>query len=871
MSHLEQGYVLRERLMPLIIRQLSENPSFPVTLRVIRILILVVRQHLSITQSECGIALGFVNHMLDPDAATTWRRALSMEMFQAIYSDPALVLEIYARFDEEQSEMSIVRDNLSAFVRLASEKPALIGVGNQSTAPAGKPIARDGPTEQVAVEAGGAAGVIGIVDISESNVPGISSQWSSLRTPCLDQFDKSEAPAIPETYIHSLVLTSVNSLTESLAKFVLPLTVYHESRSKRKARVQESARQESMDPSGLETPTQEQPKGRLTRSQSYKKRTVPINPLALDSHTSYPRIRTSAAMVSECWPAVLATCSTFLNAALDADYYRALVRSIQKFTQVAGLLRLSTPRDAFLTLLKKAAVPAHIFNAHAMPPSTVAPESSGVFGNARGLLSVDSLVSQASTLSSDKTHKSSSDTGPPSLNTRNLLCLRALLNLAIALGPTLDTSWTIVFEALQQADIIMATSTARGALSVNRPSLQVDGKNGNEPAPEQNLHSEVAAVHAAVSRLFESTIDFPNDSFVEVLVALSSLLHDRPISQGGLKVTASSQTPTLERRFSNFSGVPITAGAQARDYRSALARLGDLVTLNVERFASFDVTESGWAYLTQELITTSTNRSIASPIRVMAANILTRVAQDVLKTAAIEVLEVRQEVERRVLAALRSEIDSLYVEHDNTDPELGETDADVHATALDALKSILEHCGDTLTAGWDSALAIILSVFEDDEEPDETTEGTAESTAGPGSSKNRVPEFISLELGRSAFGALQLICTDFLNLVPDRCLVTLIDTLSRFCSQSEDLNISLTVSGICYRVHKILIGADRYVLLEYIRLPPWTYRRYIAGSHCSRSSGLGGCRRSDSGQSQPWFNDCIMALSSGAIDDHCYR
>ncbi|KAJ9647747.1 Endocytosis and vacuole integrity protein [Coniosporium tulheliwenetii] len=630
--------------------------------------------------------------------------------------------------------MSILRDNLSAFVRLASEKPALIGLGNQSTAPAGRPTARDAPAEQAAVEAGGVAGVIGTMDVSESNVPGISSQWSSLRTPCLDQFDKSEAPSIPETYIHSLVLTSVNGLTESLAKFVLPLTVHNESRSKKKARAQEPSRQESMDPSRHETSGQEQPKGRLTRSQSYKKRTVPINPLALDSHTSYPRIRSAAAMVSGCWPAILATCSTFLNAALDADYYRALVRSIQKFTQT------------------------------------------------------------------------SLDTGPPSLNTRNLLCLRALLNLAIALGPTLGTAWSIVFEALQQADIIMASSTARGAQLVNRAGGQADSKSGNELAPEQNLHTEVAAVHAAVSRLFESTVDFPSEAFVEVLMALSDLLHDRPTSQGGLKGAPPSQTPTLERRFSNFSGVPIAAGPQARDYRFALARLADLIALNVERFASCDATESGWAYLTQELIMTSTNRSLTAPIRVMAASILSQVAQDVLKTAATEVSELRQDVESRVLAALQSEIDSLYAEDGHTDVEQGEADPDVHATALSALKSILEQCGDTLTAGWSSIFAIILSVFEDDEGLEEIIEGTDNPANSPGSTKIHAPEFISLELGRSAFGALQLICTDFLSLVPGHCMVTLIDTLSRFCSQTEDLNISLTTVTFCWNTSDFLYG-----------------------------------------------------------------
>lgn len=794
MSHPEQGYLLREKLMPLIIRQLSESSNFSVVLRVIRILALVVRQHLSIAQSECGVALRLVNHMLDPDAAAAWKRALSMELFRAIYSEPSLVLEIYARFDEQQGEMSILRDNLSAFVRLASEKPTIIGLGNQSTAPAGRPTVRDVPAEQAAVEAGGVAGTIGTVDVSESKVPGISTQWSSLKTPCLDQLDKSDAPTLPETYIHSLVLTSINGLTESLAKFVLPLTVHHESKSKRKARAQEPTGQETIDLPRPEPTSQEQPRGRLTRSHSYRKRTVPINPLTLENHKFYPRIATSAAMASECWPAILATCSTFLNAALDADYYRGLVRSIQRFTQVAGLLRLSTPRDAFLTLLKKAAVPPHILNAHAASPSAPAPESSRVFGNARGLLSVDSLVSQASTLS-DKNSKASLDVS--SLNTRNLLCLRALLNIAIALGPTLDTAWSIVFETLQQADIIMATWNLKGAHWIHRPSGQAESKSGMDPMLDQNLHTEVAAVQGAVSRLFESTVDFPNDSFVQVLMALSTLLHDRTSPQTVQTPGAPPRTPTQERRFSNFSGVPITVETQARDYRFALARLGDLVAINVERLASFDASESGWALLTHELITIATNGSIASSVRVMAANILSRVAQDIIKTAPTDAPENRQDIEIRVLSALQDMIDHLYAESDDADFEQGEADTDVHSAALDALKSILEQCGDTLTAGWSSVLAIALSVFEKDEYPPEANEETTDSTDRNGPSKDHTPEFISLELGRSAFGAVQLICSDFLTCVPDYCMVTLIDILSRFCSQDEDLNVSLTVSGLC--------------------------------------------------------------------------
>jgi hypothetical protein len=53
---------------------------------------------------------------------------------------------------------------------------------------------------------------------------------------------------------------------------------------------------------------------------------------------------------------------------------------------------------------------------------------------------------------------------------------------------------------------------------------------------------------------------------------------------------------------------------------------------------------------------------------------------------------------------------------------------------------------------------------------------------------------ISPRLIRSAFNSLQLICSDFLSSLPNSCFLMLVDTLYNFCSQNDDLNISLTVS-----------------------------------------------------------------------------
>lgn len=49
---------------------------------------------------------------------------------------------------------------------------------------------------------------------------------------------------------------------------------------------------------------------------------------------------------------------------------------------------------------------------------------------------------------------------------------------------------------------------------------------------------------------------------------------------------------------------------------------------------------------------------------------------------------------------------------------------------------------------------------------------------------------------RIAFQCLQLVVTDFLPVMPWRCLPLCVNTAAKFGSQNQDLNISLTAVGL---------------------------------------------------------------------------
>jgi hypothetical protein len=782
-NHPELSHIIRTTLMPFLIKSFAEKRAFPVILRITRLMYLIVRNHIDLFPEQCEMVLESFNHVLDQgDGVLAWKRVICMEVWRGIFSDSRLLLQLYSRFDDKETGQPVIRTCMASFVRLASEKPSLIGLGQQSSIPVGNYFQRESGTDG-SNDPNSVARAEGTAGVSTAAVPGISQQWSSIRAPCIDQLDKAEPPSLPETYIYSLVLSCLNNLAESLAKFILPLTVHHSGKAKKRRGTVDDGPPSSPSPDSINH--EPEASAKLKRTQSYKKRTVPSNPLQLGNHPASQDVQIVAALIEECWPAILASCSTFFYASLDSEYYRALVRSYQKFAQVAGLLRMSTPRDAFLTTLGKAAVPPHVLAASFTSPQTPI-RSPSILGSAKELLSVESLVSQASTLLPDRGgRRGSLDTGEPTLSSRNLLCLRALLNLAIALGPTLESSWSIVFETLQQADKVMVASNVRPMSRDSRMGAQSTGQQGGDGGQNQVIISEINAVQAAASRLFDSTADFPNDSFVHVIRSLCRFLEPKQASKEAAILPPPSPGGP-HRRISSFSGISVKTDTTDKDFVFALAKLRELVSGNIERFISNPPSESGWDILTSAVTAVATQGDSPSTGRLLAAELLSRMARDTVTTTVEEDEELQNQVQCRTFSSLLMLCKGLGRTADTEyTPTTDETSDEVHAMVLETLRAILEQIGDSLTEGWTAVFDVVLSVF------------VPLSDRSDNGGADKLPlrsTLCSVSLGRSSFGSVQLICSDFLTCVPDSSLLTLVDTIFRFCSQNQDLNISLTVS-----------------------------------------------------------------------------
>ena len=779
-----------------------------------RLVQLILGNFLSVLASECEMVLSLLNHMLDPDAAILWKRALCLEVFRGIHNDSALVRNIYSLFDEQEEKRNIVRDHLATLVRLASEKPSVIGLGNQSAVPITKPPTRDGSGEEVAMQADGLIGSIGAaVSLTEPEAPGISTRWSSLRISCIDQLDKSEAPAIPAAYIYGLALTCINSFSEGLAKFLLPFTLPVEMKIKKKSRPLQKA-DESMEASATSENMAAPHTGRreLTRGQSIRRK-LPVNPLKLEDHAMYSEICTSGQMVENCWPAILAACSTFLNATLDSDYYHALIRSFQRFTQVAGLLDLSTPRDAFLTALGK----------HSLPSAGISSLTAGNTRNSSvvgGLESTDNpndddRVLSPSTSIPSLRKRSTVDLGAVLMSTRNLLCLRALLNLGIALGPVLKSSWLIILETLQQADLVLSYAEAgrRQASGQMKPGSATQ-TSSDGAIVGNDFSTEVAAVKTAAARMFEATSDLPDQAFVSILYCLCNLLQ--------ISISGTPETPpddllspqVLARkhhRLPSVRRISLDGALAIRGNVFVLTRLSEMVTHNIQRLTRGDTAQTGWDLLV-EVLTNLIGQPNSSPeFRIKATSVLSDLCLAVATSQNDSSPEEQDRIRKRGLIALLGGISGLSDAQQLNSRISQSCDFEIQRAIIKTLRLILEQCGESLVLGWDTVFAIIMSIFDS-------------SVSGYPDISDVKPSYVttSSKILRSSFGPLQLICSDFTSSVPHSCGLMLLETMYAFCSQQQDLNISLTVSLAVrtqYAETKDDV-ADHHIFPKRLRLPP---------------------------------------------------
>lgn len=193
--HEELAHLVRVKVTPLLLRAFSSNKDFSTIVRVSRIILLLIRTQLKILEIEAEVILSLLTHIITRDSnSVQWKKILALEIFKGLFSDFALVIEIFQTYDNVTDKKKIINDFLTVCSEVINEtwSKKLLNIND-------------------------------IVFVPKPEFS-LTSLNSCPKIQYIDSLDKAEAPSVPKTYILFLILSCSNQFSEGAGNYVLELS-----------------------------------------------------------------------------------------------------------------------------------------------------------------------------------------------------------------------------------------------------------------------------------------------------------------------------------------------------------------------------------------------------------------------------------------------------------------------------------------------------------------------------------------------------------------------------------------------------------------------------------------------------------------------
>uniref|UniRef100_A0A8C7PRI3 Protein MON2 homolog n=1 Tax=Oncorhynchus mykiss TaxID=8022 RepID=A0A8C7PRI3_ONCMY len=492
LQHQEFSFLLKERVCPLVIKLFSPNikfrqgnssaaspapvekPYFPICMRLLRVVSVLIKHFYSLLVTECEIFLSLLVKFLDGEKPQ-WLRAVAVESVHRLCVQPHLLRSFCLSYDMKQHSTKVFRDIVNALGSFIQSLFIVLNTGNPAGAAQGGPGAggQGGSlTTQAAFEYRGTW-----IPLMTVSVQG------SAKATYLEMLDKVEPPSIPEGYAMSVAFSALLDLVRGITSMI--------ERALAKEEEEAAVRREA-------------------------------NPDQNTQHDVLTSVSLSGAhlvweeMVSACWCGLLAALSLLLDASTDETATESILKAELTVAALCGRLGLVTPRDAFITAICKASLPPH----YAL---TV------LSSNTANLNKAYSIQGQSVQIisSSSESHQQVVAVGQPLsvqpqgtvvLTAKNIQCMRTLLNLAHCHGVVLGTSWQLVLATLQHLVWILGLKPGVGGAL--KPGRAVEGPS---TVLTTAVMTDLPVISNILSRLFESSQYLDDVSLHHLINALCSL------------------------------------------------------------------------------------------------------------------------------------------------------------------------------------------------------------------------------------------------------------------------------------------------------------------------------------------------------------
>ncbi|XP_070611694.1 protein MON2 homolog isoform X2 [Erythrolamprus reginae] len=771
LQHQEFSFLLKERVCPLVIKLFSPNikfrqgsgtssspapmekPYFPICMRLLRVVSVLIKQFYTLLVTECEIFLSLLVKFLDSDKPQ-WLRAVAAESIHRLCVQPQLLRSFCQSYDMKQHSTKVFRDIVNA---LGSFIQSLFLVPNLGSASAtinqtggNVPSATSAQSNPGMLGIGGGVTVLPAFEYRGTWIPilNISAQGSAKAT-YLEMLDKVEPPTIPEGYAMSVAFHCLLDLVRGITNMI----------EEELGHIETNSQVSTVD--AQSSPT----------ASSYHKDFHSVSDQT-DKDKDHRIVWEE--MVNACWCGLLAALSLLLDASTDEAATENILKAELTMAALCGKLSLVTSRDAFITAICKGSLPPH----YAL---TVLNTTSAALSNKS--YSIQGQNVQMISPSSDS-HQQVVAVGQPlalqpqgtvMLTSKNIQCMRTLLSLAHCHGAVLGTSWQLVLATLQHLVWILGLKPGIGGAL--KPGRAVEGPS---TVLTTAVMTDLPIISNILSRLFESSQYLDDVSLHHLINALCSLsLEAMDMAYGNNKPPSTAndhqqdQQPTMINRQGNGEGDlhiimlwPNHIAVETQCLSMSMLYIQLLPYMEPSLFAVAKLLETGlvnmhrieilWRPLTGHLLEVCQHSN--SRMREWGAEALTSLIKAGLTFNHDPSLSQNQRLQLLLLNPLK-ELSNI-------------SHPDIRLKQLECVLQILQSQGDSLGPGWPLVLGVMGAIRSDQGE----------------------------SLIRTAFQCLQLVVTDFLPTMPCTCLQIVVDVAGSFGLHNQELNISLTSIGLLWNI-----------------------------------------------------------------------
>ncbi|XP_065424293.1 protein MON2 homolog isoform X2 [Chrysemys picta bellii] len=514
LQHQEFSFLLKERVCPLVIKLFSPNikfrqgsttssspapvekPYFPICMRLLRVVSVLIKQFYSLLVTECEIFLSLLVKFLDADKPQ-WLRAVAVESIHRLCVQPQLLRSFCQSYDMKPHSTKVFRDIVNALGSFIQSLFLVPSTGNTSTTVNQTGSNTSGGTASSQTNPGmlGMGGGVTVLPAFEYRgtwipILTVTIQGSAKAT-YLEMLDKVEPPTIPEGYAMSVAFHCLLDLVRGITTMI----------------------EGELGQAGTDNQTMTEATSSPTQSSEQQ------DLQSVSDQTDKELVNRAVweEMVNACWCGLLAALSLLLDASTDEAATENILKAELTMAALCGKLGLVTSRDAFITAICKGSLPPHyaltVLNS---TTTTLSSKSYSIQGQNVQMISPSS-----------ESHQQVVAVGQPlalqpqgtvMLTSKNIQCMRTLLNLAHCHGAVLGTSWQLVLATLQHLVWILGLKPGVGGAL--KPGRAVEGPS---TVLTTAVMTDLPVISNILSRLFESSQYLDDVSLHHLINALCSL------------------------------------------------------------------------------------------------------------------------------------------------------------------------------------------------------------------------------------------------------------------------------------------------------------------------------------------------------------